>query len=73
MSFELAEIRVEVPGPFAMHNMPCAVCRERHAVLTLDNGLMQPCWDCQEAGWRLRKTRARWRYRIARWIEEVRT
>lgn len=40
-------------SPFATHDMPCAICRENHAVLDLSTGVMQPCWECQENGWRL--------------------
>lgn len=53
---ELAKIKVEVHGPMATHNMPCAVCRRRHAVLDLSTGVMQPCWCCQRWGWRVKKS-----------------
>jgi hypothetical protein len=56
---DLAEIRLEVPGPFAIHNMPCAVCAVQPAVYFLDNGTFEPCWTCQEKGWQLRQKR-RW-------------
>lgn len=42
-------------GPFAIHNMPCTVCRKRHAVLDLTCGLMRPCWECAALGWEVRK------------------
>lgn len=48
----LAEIVVDTDGgPWADHNMPCAVCRQRAAVLNLNTGRFQPCWGCQEDGW----------------------
>lgn len=53
---ELAKIEVVVHGPIAEHNMPCAVCREEHAVLDLSCGAMRPCWECENEGWRLIKT-----------------
>jgi len=40
-------------SPVAEHNMPCAVCRERKAVYHLNYGWFDPCWTCQQAGWRL--------------------
>lgn len=56
----LAEIIVEMHGPAATHNMPCAVCRDRHAVLDLTTGIMQPCWQCQDRGYRVRFSWWRW-------------
>lgn len=56
---------IEVPGPFAIHNMPCAVCRERPAVLDLSRGAFDPCWECQENGWILTRTGSR---RFQRWL-----
>ena len=43
-------------GPWAEHDQACAVCWERPAVLELGEGLFQPCWACQEEGWRLRRS-----------------
>jgi len=40
-------------GPFAVHNMPCAVCRQRHAIIDLSEGAFGPCWECRRLGWRL--------------------
>ena len=40
-------------GPWAEHDMPCAVCRVRPAVLNLNVGMFEPCWTCQEQGFRL--------------------
>jgi hypothetical protein len=57
---DLAEITVENLGPAALHNMPCAVCREKPAVLDLSRGLMEPCWTCQERGWETRRRRWKW-------------
>lgn len=52
---DLAEISIEMHGPAAKHNMPCAVCRVRHAVLDLSTGIMQPCWLCQDVRYRVAK------------------
>ena len=52
---ELAKIEVECIGPIATHNMPCAVCREKHAVIDLSCGIMKPCWSCRKEGYRLLK------------------
>ena len=58
---DLAEIKVVTDGgPWANHNMPCAVCRDHPAVLNLNCGVMEPCWTCQADGWFTRKKR-RWR------------
>jgi hypothetical protein len=51
---KLAEINVVTDGgPWALHNMPCAVCGVNHAVIELWNGHYQPCWKCQNIGYRL--------------------
>ncbi len=51
---ELAKIEVNDFGgaPVAEHNMPCAVCRVRHAVIELNAGRFSPCWPCQYNGWK---------------------
>lgn len=53
-------------GPWAKHNMPCAVCGEHWAVLHLGTGAFAPCWDCQEAGWVLIPPPVRWWDRLLR-------
>lgn len=57
-SGKLLEIKVFDYGgsPVATHNMPCAVCRTRHAVIMLSEGIFQPCWECQAKGWKLKKS-----------------
>jgi hypothetical protein len=47
----LAEIEVYMhdSGMAATHNMPCSVCKVKHAVFS--NGMFEPCWSCQEEGW----------------------
>lgn len=51
----VAYIWVQFFGPAAEHNMPCAVCGEKHAVLDCNTGVMQPCWTCQAEGYEIRK------------------
>lgn len=38
-------------GPWAEHDQACAVCQDRHAVILLNKGMFQPCWECQKQGW----------------------
>lgn len=35
-------------GMVANHDYSCPVCRERHAILDLSTGLMQPCSLCRK-------------------------
>jgi len=60
---EMLKIEVNTFGgaPFADHNMPCAVCGEKKAVLELWCGRFQPCWECQRKGWKLRKKVVWWK------------
>jgi hypothetical protein len=62
-------------GPWCEHDMACAICRRRKAVIDLESGIFQPCWGCQRAGWFLLrhspKSGAR-RRRWARFRREVR-
>lgn len=44
-------------GPTAEHDYACPVCQRFHAVLDLNTGVFQPCWNCQRDGWR---TKTRW-------------
>lgn len=46
-------------APVATHNMPCAVCYKKHAVLDMGEGIFQPCWDCQKI-YKLRKVSICW-------------
>lgn len=64
---ELAEIEIDDFGgaPVAEHNMPCVVCGARKAVYELSCGRFQPCWGCQEKGWRTAKF-PRWRVKLWR-------
>lgn len=59
----VAYIWVEFYGPAASHNMPCACCGEKHAVLETNTGIMQPCWSCQELGYEVVKKKKRWYHR----------
>lgn len=51
-------------GPWAEHDVVCPVCQVRSAVLDLDFGIYQPCWSCQQMGWRTRCL-TRWQRRLA--------
>jgi len=42
-------------GPWAKHNMPCAVMETQHAVLELETGIFLPSWKAQKDGWMLVK------------------
>lgn len=55
-----------------MHNMPCAVYRDKHAVLDMNTGIFQPSWQAQEAGWRLVKAETRLQKLILRSFFEER-
>ena len=50
-------------GPWAIHDMPCAIYQDKPAVLDLNTGMFHPSWRAQEDGWMLVKV-PRW----ARWI-----
>jgi len=52
-------------GPWASHNMPCAVCHGNPAVLDVGSGTFAPCWFCQRQGWVL--VNVRWA-RLRRWL-----
>ena len=43
-------------GPWATHDMACAVCHKYKAVIDVGTGVFSPCWKCQEDGWRLDKS-----------------
>ena len=42
---------IENHGIYATHNMPCAVCRQRKAVLDCNTWIFQPCWECRCNGY----------------------
>lgn len=43
-------------GVFIEHNMPCPVCVTFHAVYVTSIGAFAPCWNCQDEGWRLKRS-----------------
>ena len=66
MMKQLARIDIRDEGLWADHNMPCSVCGIRHAVLFLNSGVFEPCWECQDRGWRLRR-KGKWWHRASRY------
>ena len=48
---------IQILGPVAIHNQACAVYHNEpaSAVLDLNTGVFQPCWQAQKYGWRLVK------------------
>lgn len=49
-------------SPVATHNHACAVCLHRPSVFNLNTGRMEPCWECQRAGWRIFRVSRFWRW-----------
>jgi hypothetical protein len=48
------------------HNMPCAVCKLECAVF--HGGLFEPCWNCQEEGYKLVKVDKSWKGKFIKWL-----
>lgn len=42
-------------GPWASHDYPCPVFRDRPAVLNLSKGIFEPSWEAQDKGYHLVK------------------
>ncbi len=42
-------------GMIMTHDYSCPCCRDSSAVIDGSTGLMQPCWGCQEKGYKLVK------------------
>jgi len=57
-------VEVEYHGPIALHNMPCAVCWKKPAVLEMNEGEFWPCWDCRSLGYELRQRKKSWFRRV---------
>lgn len=59
MSGEDGRLPMHVPvvitdgGPWAEHDMACAVCQRRKAIVDVGTSVYQPCSSCQQAGYRL--------------------
>jgi hypothetical protein len=47
-------------GPWAEHDMACAVCWENKAMLNLHNGVFFPCDSCRAKGWGIGRIRGKW-------------
>lgn len=54
------QIIVTDGGPWAYHNVVCAVCGDKGAVLDLNKGVFMPCDICKALGWSLALVRKRW-------------
>lgn len=44
---------LDIPGPFAIHDMRCAVEPGEPAVYRLNDGIFYPSWKAQRQGWKL--------------------
>ena len=43
------------------HTFPCPVCRKKHAILNVGEGVFEPCYECASLGWLLINVRnLRW-------------
>lgn len=62
----LADIKLIDHGLAADHNMPCAVCKRAPAVYWLNQSVFEPCWECQQNGWKL--VRSKW-HMIKAWFK----
>ncbi len=67
----LARVRgVTDGGPWAQHNFPCPVCKERPARVDIAGWVFGPCSECRIAGWELGwakpRPRKRWSERLTR-------
>lgn len=63
MNEEIKPVEIQIitdGGPWAKHNFPCPVLRNRHAVLNLGTGTFHPSWKAQEDGWTLIQVRWKW-------------
>jgi hypothetical protein len=56
-----APIKVKWIGPVCEHNYLCAVCWKKSAVFDANTWIMQPCWDCQKKGYKVKKLFKWWR------------
>lgn len=56
---EPREPLLEVPGPFAIHDMRCAVEPGEHAVYCLNDGIFYPSWRARKNGWHLVQAKSR--------------
>ena len=56
-----AEIKMFIhdSGLVCTHNIPCPVCKTRHAIFILSKGYAEPCDHCQALGWNLVKKEPR--------------
>ncbi len=56
-------------GMMGVHDYSCPCCRNNHAILTLDNGLMNPCNDCESKGYKLIKVKESFFSRIINYFK----
>ena len=66
----VAQFDFKCDGLVAQHNFPCPVCTKAPAVYNVNEGVFQPCWGCQETGWKTEHTnpnKYRW---VFDWISQ---
>jgi len=63
---ETAPFIYKFHGPCGQHNYLCSVCRQKKAVLDMDKGILQPCWDCHKT---YRVVKIKWFDRLFRKAE----
>lgn len=54
---ELSDITVYIHDSMmvATHNYPCPVCKIDSSVYNINNGIFQPCRDCEKKGYKIVK------------------
>jgi len=59
-------------GPWANHNMPCAVYDQKEkAVLNLNSGVFQPSWKAQQNGWHLIKVKNKFQKLVLKFFKLI--
>lgn len=53
---------LEVQGPFAIHDMRCAIESGEHAVYCLNDGVFYPSRKAEKDGWRLVQAKTRFQH-----------
>lgn len=63
IELSLHKPKIHNEGIWATHDMACAICHVKSAIMDCQTEVFYPCWECQSKGWQIKKSfLSRWNF-----------
>lgn len=66
---DLPKIEFVPVGMNMLHNLPCPIYYDKHAVFDVNHQCFTPCWFARNEGWMFVRATG-WKQRIIKWLAE---